>query len=288
MPQEELTGLFQFLHWGANELGPAATSCGIVDGGDIPTNTDPRIRQGIGGNNIRRGGLVKPGGTGSFYLTDTNQGLVEYGIRPAYPRGVLPAFSMHGGSDQWDRFYETYLMNEWGLSYSEGEGLKADITWGALTMVPGLGGGSMADEIADDFEDYEGVISIDAVEYGIQSMDLRVNNNILWKTAADTKVPGFIRQPLFALWGREDLTVSFTLGRPIPYASMGLVADDLIINIGAIATFTNLTNTFTLIFQNLMTENEGFGFVDANTQAGWPIDFIGDSRNGSIASWGWA
>ncbi len=278
MAQAEITGLFQWLGFGTSSVD---TYTGVVTGGELQLDPDPRQRKGIGGQIMRRGGLVVPRGSAEFMLTYTNYELFTAGLRATYPRGALTELEIEGGADQWSMAYSDAIITEWGLDYAQGDGLKASVSWGALEATEEAGG-SQDLETNLDFEDYEFVVTFGDAEYGVASFSLTGNNNVSFHTNGDTKSAGELRLPQFYLVGDEDVTLQLDTGRPIPNATLGLLADELVGNFAVVATGDNGSEQVVLTMSNLMPQGLGHGFVDGNSQALWRYNFIGHCGTGTL------
>ena len=173
MAQGPITGLFQWLHWGTVS---ANGTMGVVTGGSLPTDPDARIRSGIGGNTLRRGGIIKATGNASFYVTSSNQALVAAALRASYPRGALTPVYIAGGADDWGLQWDAAKITDCRIDYSQGEGLRATITWGGI-VVATAAGDAMDPEENLDLEDYEAVITVEGAEYGVTDMGISIANN---------------------------------------------------------------------------------------------------------------
>lgn len=281
MAQTETSGLFEALLWGASN--PPTTSAGIVEGGDISSGSELRIRQGIGGTERRSDGLVKFGGTADFYLSNTNLALVQKAQRAAYPRGALTAIYIEGGADSWSLVYGDAYIRTLKLALDEGGAVKASIDWIALSIADG-DGLTMADETADIFEDFEFVATIEGNEYGVLSWALNLDNKMGDpKTNQDAKTSGAYRWPQFVLRGLEELSVDVTCGRPIPRATLDLWEDYTPEDIDIVLTGNNGTHTCTITLANLKpSKPEGLGLVAVDSQAVWTYGFRAKSTASSL------
>jgi hypothetical protein len=284
MAQGHVTGLMQYLLWG---VSTPTSGTGVVSGGDLSVDPDARQRQGIGGQEIRRGGLCKFGGKADLYVTALNQALCAYGLRASYPSGALTVLQLEGGADEWGRQYTDALITDLGLDFAQGEGFKASLGWGSLGIAASSGGAMVA-ETNLDLEDYEWVVSFGGTEYSVQAFGIKVNNNVTFKSAADTKTANQKRWPQWANTGAEELTVDLTTELPLPAATLDLWEDLLPSNLGAVMTGSNGTNTLALTLTNLQPSGpESFGLVDSNTPVQWKYAFRGSSYSGSLA-WAWS
>lgn len=283
MAQEAINGLFQWLKWGT---ASASTSIGVLTGGDLTTDPDARQRTGAGGNEHRRGGMVKIGGTATFDVTATNQGLVAAGLRASYPRGALTPVYLAGGTDDWGLQYDDQWITDVSLDYTQGAGLKASATWGGLVIAT-CAGSSMDTEANLSLEDYDFVITFEGAEYGVTTFGARVANNVGFTSNANTAAAGQKRWPKVRRLGLEAFTIDVTTDIPIPQATLDLWEDILPTNLGAVLVGNNGTDTVTIPLTNLQPTNPNFGFVDANTAVGWKYGFRGSSRSGSI-DWTWS
>jgi len=285
MAQAEITGLFQFLDYAlAGYIGSDPVSMGVVDGGNLELPPATRRRLGIGGTEHRRGGLIIPGGTASFYVTDTNWDLLGYAQRASYPRGALAELDFRGGGDGWDVTYTTAVITTWTIDYAQDEGLKAKINWQSLLAEEGDTGGAMDAEGEQDFEDYEFVCEFESEEYGINAFSISGNNNVTFKGAADTKAEDTLRFPTHYVYGVEDLTMSLTTDRPLPAATTGIIRDCLPVDLGFVATGTNCAGDVVVITLADLAPADPltFGLVDPNTPAGWSYGFMGSAAAGSL------
>lgn len=283
MAQGAINGLFQWLKWGT---ASASDSIGVLTGGDLTTDPDARQRTGAGGNEMRRGGLVKIGGTATFDVTATNQALVAAGLRASYPRGALTPVYFAGGADDWGLQYDSTWLTDVSIDYAQGAGLKASVTWGGLSIAT-CAGSSMDSEANLSLEDYEFVITVEGAEYGVTTFGIRLSNNVGFSSNGNTKAAGQKRWPNTRRLGIETLTIDLTTDIPIPQATLDIWEDLLPNNLGAVLTGTNGTDTLTMTLTNLQVTAPGFSFVDANTAVGWKYGFRGSSRAGSLA-WAWA
>ena len=283
MAQEPITGLFQWLHWGTVS---ANGTMGVVTGGALPTDPDARIRSGIGGNTLRRGGIIKATGNASFYVTSSNQALVAAALRASYPRGALTPVYLAGGADDWGLQWDAAKVTDCRIDYSQGEGLRATITWGGI-VVATAAGDAMDPEANLDLEDYEAVITVEGVEYGVTDMGIAIANNTNFSSSANTKVAGVKRQANTYRYGLEMLTMELTTDEPVPMTTLDYLEDTLPNNIGAVMAATNGVDTLTATLINLQPSSQEFGLVDANSAAPWKYGFNGDPQGGSL-TWTWA
>lgn len=279
------TGLFQWLKWGT---ATANAGTGVVDGGDLNLNPNTRSRIGIGGNQIRRGGVIGAEGAATMYVTDTNFGLWEAAKRATYPRGAPTAVIIEGGATSWGRQYPlaTTYINEATFDYAQGEGLKQTISWISTDAIPIVGSTQPA-ETAEDFEDYEFVVQFGAagtMEYEVQSFSLRLTNNITAYTAGDTKAAGSLRKPIGLVYGMEELTFGLNALLPLSIAETGLYWDCLPDDLTASIVGTNCDgDVITIELERLIpADPESMGFVDPSTLTEWANGFMGDGQNGSI------
>lgn len=285
MAQAPRSGLFQYLLWGASS---ANTSAGVVDGGDLNINPDLRVRLGIGGTEIRKGGVVVPMGTATAYITDTNQALFgEAGIRASYPRGDLATYEFEGGLDEFAILYSDAIVTDWSINYSRGDGLKGTVNWGALGVGYNAIGGSMTEETAESLEDYEFVIEYQGEEYYVNELSISGANNVTFLTSGNTKVAGQRRLPTHYVVGAEELTVGLSTDIPLPLSGMKMYEDCMPGDLGIVATGTGCANTAVITLTNLApSEAVQMSFVDVSTEAGFGYGFRGSSWDGSFA-WSW-
>ena len=278
MPQTEGTGLFQFLKWGTESLNGAT---GLVTGGGLSINPQPRTRLGIGGLAQRRGGLIVPGGSAEMYLSATNSDLIAAAFRASYPRGALTELLIEGGADAWSVSYETAVIQTLGIEYSQDEGLRTNIEWGAL-FPEETTGSTQAAEANTNFEDYEFVITFEEEEYGVTDFSVSLNNNVTWRTDADTKDSGKLRLPTHYIYGVESCEISLTTNRPIPESVLLALADCQPNDLEAFLTGTNCAgDVVELELTNLIAGENTHGFVDPNTAMQWAYNFEG-SPAGSV------
>lgn len=283
MAQAAINGLFQWLKWGT---ASADTSIGVLTGGDLATDPDARQRTGAGGTEMRRGGLVKIGGNATFDITATNQGLIAAALRASYPRGALTPVFLAGGADDWALQYDSAWITDASIDYAQGAGLKGSVTWGGLTIAT-CAGSSMGAEANLSLEDYEFVITVEGVEYGVTACGIKIANNVSFSSNANTASAGQKRWPKVRRLGLEVLTLDVTCDTPIPQATLDIWDDLLPANIDAVLVGTNGTDTFTGTLSNLQPTAPSFGFVDANSAAEWKYGFRGSSVAGSM-TWAWA
>lgn len=286
MPQSPVSGLFQWLKYGTGTSADSAT--GLVDGGDLNINPDLRKRLGIGGTEIRRGGVVVPMGSASMYVTDTNQALFAAGLRASYPRGALTELEFAGGTDAWQLLYHDAVITDLALDYVRGDGLKGTVNWGAMTPGYSATGSSQAEEANESIEDYEFVITFEDSEYYVNECRIAIANNVEFYTSGNTKAAGFERCPTHRTYGAEILTVGFNTDIPLPIGTLGLYDQDMPTNLGIVLTGTGNDNTITLTLANLApSEAVAMNMVDHSTIVGWASGFAGSSWAGSL-TWGWA
>jgi len=282
MAQLETSGMFQYLKGG---LLTPDTGFGLVNSGGLDVNPDPRRRTGIGGNELRKGGLIATEFNTTFYVTATNQAFVGYGLRATYPRSEPAVFQAEGGTDEWGLQYVDCMIGEGSLEYSQGEGLRCAIS--ARSMDIGeTNGGDMPEETNDDFEDYEFTLAVGEDYYGITALSVKWNNKVRYSSSGDPKAAGSRRKPLVRRVGLEELTVDLTTGRPLPTAMLALWGDHLPNDLTITAVGDNDTNQVTLPLTRLQPGKKGHGLVDADSDAEWKYSFKGSSRSGSLA-WQW-
>ena len=282
MAQGHVTGIFEWMKWGASY--PADQGFGVVTG-DFIRDPQPRQRAGAGGTEIRRGGLIKSHGSANYYVTASNQALISYGLRASYPRGVLSGLWLAGGADEWGVDLGLAYFLETTLEYAHGEGLKCAQRFEAFGATGNAGGEAVMEDNLD-FEDYEAVIAVLGDYYGVIAATVKVSNAVTFKTNGDPKESGAERVPVYATLGKETSAVDVTCGIPIPEASLGIWAR-LLPNDGTAAmAFNNTVNTGLVTLQNLQTGSETLGIVGPDTEAEWKYQFHGSSANGSVG-WSW-
>lgn len=287
MAQTEVTGLFQYLKFAAHPAAPDA-AIGLIDGGDVNLDPATRRRLGIGGVELRRGGMTVQEGGAEFYVTDTNQALCAAALRESYPRGALTAYNFEGGADEWTLGHIKCYINTFAFNYARGEGFKATLGWGGEKPYYGTDGGTMTAETNDDFEDWEFAISFGGTEYGITTVGISGNNNGSWDMTGDEGDSGYLRSPRRYVYGAEDLTVAVSAERPLPMGTLNMYMQDQPTDLGLVLTGNNGTNTLTLTLADLTPADPlSFGFVDPNTAAEWTYGFMGSAWGGSL-TWGWA
>ena len=285
MAQLETTGLWQWAAWGDADSSPSASS-GVVTGGDLALNPNLREYLGIGGQHMRRGGIVAAEPSITTILSASTQGLVDYALRSAYPRGALTAMRVIGGADNWGMDYNNAYINTLGLSCSADGNAVLSVAWAA--MIPGVGsGGAQAAETALSMEDWQWVVEFEDNEYGVREWGFELGNNVTLGRSMDTVAPGARRLPNYALLGVEDLTVTLATGRPIPLATTGAISDALPTDLAMTLTGINETDTCVVTLTDLALTNAGAPFVGANDQVLWPYEFKGNSQDGSL-DWSWS
>jgi hypothetical protein len=283
MAQAEVKGLFEYLKWGTP--GPPTTSIGIWSGGSLTVDTDLRVREGAGGQESRRGGLLKLGGNADFYVTATNADLVGYAFRASYPRGALTALQFLGGTDLWGILYTNSYINSLKLTYGQGEGLRANVTWVSRWASVSTGAASYpVCETALDFEDYDCVITFEGLQYGVLSFEMTLENNVDTVSSGDTKAAGYERFPLSSLMGKEVVTCSIRTGRPLPIATLGILDYIQPLNLDIVLTGDNGTDTCSIALAGMTPQDTSLDQFDSNTQVEWPYSFRGDSCAG-CATW---
>ncbi len=289
MAQLVRTGLFQFLKWDDYTTPKGYATTGVVDGGNLTIEPGTRKRIGISGAEVRKGGVITPAGSATFYITATNVDiLTDYGLRASYPRGVLKPINFQGGLDE---FYWTYtgaLIGSFTIDWAVGEGIKSTIDWQSLNIKEETAPAVTVfnTETNEGFEDYEFAITFGGISYSVQSLSISVNNNVSVHSSGDDKTANTKRFPERLIYGAEELTVSLTTALPIPHSVLGTYIDCQPDNLGAVLTGTNACKdeTLTITLTNLMqSDASSMGFVDHATAASFDYGFIGSSEAGSLA-----
>jgi hypothetical protein len=282
MPQSETSGLFQWLKWGT-----AATPAGIfglLTGGDLTVDPDTRTRIGVGGNKYSKGGLVKFGCSASFNVSGDNAALINHGFRASYPRGVLQTLHIAGGADLWGREYADSYITEGTITWAVGEALKCDLTFGALGVSEVLGS-TMPDMIAEAFEDWEFVVTVEGAEYQAQSVGLKWANAVNFGGGGNTAAAGVKRWPKYALVGMETSTVEVALAKPIPSSVDAAHYDCLDEDITVVLTGENCNgDTLVITGDALMFSGpQSHALVMPETLADWKYGFAGVGQAGNIS-----
>ncbi len=283
MPQEETSGLFQYLKWGT---AAADTGFDVLTGGDLTNDPDFRRRIGVGGNEIRRGGLLKIGGSAQFEIGPTNAALVGHGFRTTYPRGALTALKLEGGADSWGIAYPAAYITGGSITYAQGTGLAATVQWGGLTMPTRTTGSTMIAAVAGGFEDYQCVIEIGGAEYSVQAFTINWNNNVTFHGSGNAGAAGSLRAPKFKLVGVEELTVDVTTAKPISDAIDSVLYDCLATDLAlTLAAEGCEGDTLAIALSNMMMSGpESMDLVDSSTLVPWKYNFAGSAQAGSL-SW---
>lgn len=281
MAQEPGTGLFQTILWGA---AAATTGTGVLTGGNVSADPATRKRLGAGGLALRRGGIIKPTGNAEFYVTQTNEGLIALAVRASYPRGALTSFYAKGGAAEYSLDYTLAYIDTMRLMYAQGEGLKGNATWQALSVVEGAGVTPVAEGYLD-FEDYEFVCTFEGIEYGILQFEVNLSNKLKPRTNGNTKAAGSVRLPVGMLYGDEELTVRLNTDIPIPESVLTTLDDCMDATLGAVFTGTNCDGDVVVItLTNLIqADPTSFAMVAADAQYEWQNGFMGDPYGGSFA-----
>lgn len=284
MAQVPRTGLFQYLMWGA---GAATSDSGLVDGGDLQLDPAVRLRLGIGGTEIRRGGVVVPGGSMTAYITATNESLFAAAFRASYPRGALTALEFEGGMDAYALLYHNAWITDAQINYARGDGLKGTVSWGAMTASYNSTGGSQGEEANSSIEDYEFVIEFEDEEYHVNEVGISVANNVVFETSGNTKTAGFERFPTVRAVGAEALTVAFSTDTPLPIATLGMYTKCQPTDLAISLVGTGCADVVHIDLTDLIaSEAATMAFVDASTLGGFAYGFAGSAWNGSL-SWSW-
>lgn len=284
MAQVPRTGLFQYLMWGA---GAATSDSGLVDGGDLQLDPAVRLRLGIGGTEIRRGGVVVPSGSMTAYITATNESLFAAALRASYPRGDLTELEFEGGMDEFALLYHDAVITDAQINYRRGDGLKGTVNWGAMSVGYNATGGEQGEEAEESIEDYEFVITFEDNEYHVNEVGISIANNVVFETSGNTKAVGFERLPTVRAIGAEQLTVAFSTDVPLPLGTLGMYSKCQPSDLGMVLTGTGCSDVVTLSLTDLIaSEAVTMGFVDASTLGGFAYGFAGSAYNGSLA-WAW-
>jgi len=283
MAQAATTGLFQWLKFGT---ASANTGTGILTGGTLSHDAQVRRRIGVGGNERRRGGMVAPGGSATFYITDTNLALINAALRATYPRGALTELEIEGGADTWARAYSDAVITTASIEYAREEGVRATVNWGSLGVDTGTGSSQPA-EANDIWEDYDCIITggtyMAAGEYGVNGLTINIDNQVSFHSNANTRAAGSLRLPMFYVHGTEVLTVNLTCDEPILDTTLDQWADCMPDNLDLVLTGENCDGkVLTIDLSSLMPSTDEHGFVGTETLAGWTYDFIG-AASGSLA-----
>ena len=283
MAQASTTGLFQWLKFGT---ASANTGTGILTGGTLSHDAQVRRRIGVGGNERRRGGMVAPGGSATFYITATNLALINAALRATYPRGALTELEIEGGADTWARAYSDAVITTASIEYAREEGVRATVNWGSLGVDTGTGSSQPA-EANDIWEDYDCIITggtyMAAGEYGVNGLTINIDNQVSFHSNANTRAAGSLRLPQFYVHGTEVLTVNLTCDEPILDTTLDQWGDCMPTNLDLVLTGENCDGkVLTINLSSLMPSTDEHGFVGTETLAGWTYDFIG-AASGSLA-----
>jgi hypothetical protein len=282
MPQAETSGLFQYLKWGTSA---ADKGFDVQTGGDLTNDPDFRRRIGVGGTEIRRGGLIKIGGKADFEIGPSNADLVGYGFRGSYPRGALQALKFEGGADAWGVAYPAAYITDGSIDYSQGGGLKCSLSWGGLTLPTRTAGSTIIAAVAGGFEDYQCDVTIGGGSYSVESFAIKWTNNVSFHGSGTAGVAGSLRAPKFVLFGVEELTVDVSTFKPIPGTVDDVLYDCLAADLALGLTAEGCEgDELTIALTNMMMSGpEGMGFVDSNSPVSWKYAFAGSALTGSLA-----
>lgn len=288
MAQIVRTGLFQHLSWADPAVG-TWTSCGTVTGGSVAIAPNSQKIIGISGLEVRKGGVITPSGSATFYITETNVDiLTDYGVRADYPRGGLEYIDFRGGLDEFYWTFDNALIGSFSIDWAVGEILSSTIDWQSLGIAEStvaLESSDYPTESESPFADYECVLKLEDTEYAVQSLNISVNNNVSVHSSGDEKTAGSIRFPERFLVGAEELTVGISTALPIPSSVLGTYVDCAVEDIGITVVCTNActNDTFTITLTDLMQiEPSSMSIVDHTTGAAFDYGFAGKSSTGSI------
>ena len=150
--------------------------------------------------------MVAPGGSATFYITDTNLKLINAALRATYPRGALTELEIEGGADTWARAYSDAVITTASIEYAREEGVRATVNWGSLGVDTGTGSSQPA-ETNDIWEDCDCIITggayMAAGEYRRQRADHQHRQPGIIPPNANTRAAGSLRLPQFYVHGTE-------------------------------------------------------------------------------------
>ena len=284
MAQEPTTGLFQWFKIGTSA---ANAGLGLITGGDMSSNPGTKRILGVGGTEVRVGGMLTLGASVTVAVGGDNQEYIAGGFRASYPRGALTKYKLAGGTDAWGRAYADAVVLDGSLSYKQDSQLSATLNYGAVSIAEAAGS-TMPAMAEDILMDWQVAVEIEGVDYMVKSLDLKWNNNVAFKKAGKAKVAGTMRTPDYMTVGIEDLSVDLVLAKPIPTSVDSVLYDCLADDLTIILTATSCNgDALELTLDNLMQQGDNrHSLVDPNTDAEWPYSFMGSSYAGSM-TWEW-
>jgi len=264
------TGIFEDFAWDPTAVAPGVPASGlsILTGGDTSIDADGRDRVGAAGRVIGKGGVLKLGGSADFYVTVQENDLIQAAFRASYPSGLLTDMMFWGGMDSWGLLYRNAVIDSLGLTYAEGEGLKASMAYSSLD-VEASDAGIYAGAPSDDFEDWEFVITTDAGEIHVVGFGANLTNNVSYRRSANTP-PTIVRAPNVRFVGIEMNSGDLTTLQPLPLADTGLIAAPLPHDRAiALSGLNGIGDTCVINITGARYETHSAPTVDSNTGKEW-------------------
>jgi len=284
MPQAPVTGIFEDFAWDATAASPAVPAHGlsILTGGDTSIDADGRDRTGTSGRVIGKGGVLKLGGSADFYMTVQEDDLIQAAFRATYPRGALDPMMFWGGTDAWGLLYRNAVVDTLGITYAEREGLKASLAYSSLDVeeyTTGIYGGVPA----ENFEEWEFVVTINIVEYHVVGFGANLTNNVSYRRSGNTP-PTIVRAPNIRYMGIEEVSGDITMAVPVPLATSGLIAAPLPHNHAMNLIGTNgVGDTCEIDITGARFETHSAPTVDSQTPKDWKLTWRGAAESLAIA-----
>ncbi len=246
---------------------PTVTAFGIVREGGYAINPNIELYTGIGGQAKAEGGIVESrvGAVCVEPLKTWISGALRSSVTNVVPAKTL----VFGNSDQ-----------EWTLTGCQPDTMK--VTWAVnepLTVGwEWLGLEPSQTEVGDTQEAVTGGVTdpwseadvlIATADYDCQRFEFTLKNNAAYHSSLDLRSDGSKRLPVGIRLGRPQFAIRFECRKQIAAATLGLVADSIVTNLGASVTATGITFTFS----DLHCTREPSKFEDDDGFISWHYHF---------------
>jgi len=240
---------------------------GLVRGGGYVINPHIELYTGIGGQAKAEGGVVES--RVRAVCVEPLKSWISGALR-ATVTSVVPAKTLvFGNSDQeWTLTgCQPDLME---VSWAVGEPLTVEWEWLGLEPTQSEVGDTQA-AVSGGLTDAWSAADVlfAAADYDCRRFACTLKNSARYHSSLDLRSEGSRRLPVAIRLGRPAFEIAFECRKQIPAATLGLVADSIVTNLGASVTATGVTFTFT----NLHCAAEPSKFEDDDGFVSWRYRF---------------
>ncbi len=268
MAISEVTGICQYLKYGPSS---ANTAIGRVTGGSMGSRSNLTWQSNIGGKHALLRGMAEIGGTATIEVVDAT--FLAYALRASTSLPALTALYIEGGDSTRSFTQSGCAINSMEFSLSVGSPLTMTVEWFALDQAlnssPALPATS-----STIWQWAQGACTFNGSQYAMQSMTVRVNNNLTRASSLDSHSADTLYIPEDLFIGNEQVSASMTFLEYPGSALTFLHEDTAVSGLAAVMSCVQASpsSSFTVTLANLAGEAVSMPFVGDGGVVTWSFE----------------